>query len=128
MPSYTSLRRRTLPDEELVRLYVEERLDSDTIGARANCSATYVLDRVREAGHPVRRSGGVRSSLPIPDTEIVRRYLDGASGPVLAQALGCTPASIYAALRRCGVATRPDITAKAVAAAATKRRGRPPAT
>jgi hypothetical protein len=128
MPSYTSSRRRILPDEEIVRLYVEDRLDSDTIGARANCSATYVLDRVREAGHPVRRSGGVRSSLPITDEEIVRRYLGGESGPVLAQAIGCTPASIYAALRRQGVATRPDITVAAVRAAATKRRGRPPAT
>jgi hypothetical protein len=124
MPSYTSSRRRILPDEELVRLYVEDRLDSDTIGARANCSATYVLDRVREAGHPVRRSGGVRSSLPITDEEIVRRYLGGESGPVLARSLGCTPASVYAALRRQKVATRPDITARAVQAASAARRAR----
>jgi hypothetical protein len=38
---------RRLPDEEILRLYVEEKLDSSTIGIRAECTSTTVLEIVR---------------------------------------------------------------------------------
>jgi hypothetical protein len=38
---------RHLPDEEILRLYVEEKLDSSTIGIRAECTSTTVLEIVR---------------------------------------------------------------------------------
>lgn len=115
MASYTyGSRRRTLPDAEIVRLYVEEKLDSDTIGARAGCSATAVLDLVRAAGGEVRRAGGRRRSarLMLTENEIVRRYLAGESGPLLAYAAGCTSSAIYHLLRRHGVEMRPPPTGR----------------
>ena len=36
---------RRLPDEEILRLYVEEKLDSSTIGLRVECTSKTVLER-----------------------------------------------------------------------------------
>lgn len=123
MPSYVSgARRRTLPDAEIVRLYVSENLDSDTIGARAGCSATTVLDLVRAAGHEVRKPGGRPRNIKVPEDEICRRYLAGETGPDIARALGCTPSAIYHILRRRGVPRRADAAQAALSAASKKRR------
>jgi len=123
MPSYVSgPRRRTLPDAEIVRLYVDENLDSDTIGARAHCSATTVLDLVRAAGHKVRRPGGRPRNIKVPEDEICRRYLAGATGPDIAREVGCTPSAIYHILRRRGVPRRADAAQVALTAASRKRR------
>jgi AraC-like DNA-binding protein len=110
MPSYATGRlRRKLPDAEIVRLYVEEKLDSDTIGARAGCSSTTVLDLVRAAGGTVRKPGAPRQRavLLIPDAEIIRRYRAGDSGPLIAYAAGCTPSTVYRILKDHGIAVRP---------------------
>lgn len=112
MPSYVR-NRRTLDDAEIIRLYVCEQLDSDTIGAKAQCSGTTVLNIVRSAGHPVRKSGrGVPRSRLIDDAEIIRRYRDGASGPAIADAAGCSASGVYHVLRRHGVAIRPAPTGR----------------
>jgi hypothetical protein len=104
-------RRRTLSDAEIFRLYVEEKRDSDTIGAMAECSSTVVLNIVRSLGGIIRPPGGRRSAdLLIPVSDIVRRYRDGqSSGPMLAQAAGTTPNTIYKLLREHGVPIRPPI-------------------
>jgi hypothetical protein len=126
MVSHTySARRRTLPDEEIVRLYVGG-LDSDSVGARANCSSTAVLDLVRAAGHQVRKPGGRKHAIAMPEDEICRRYQGGESGPVIALAAGCTPSSIYSILKKHGVARRLDQSMAATVAASAARRQRRP--
>lgn len=108
MTSYTR-RRRTLPDEEIVKLYVDERQDSETIAFRAGCSSSTVLAIVRAAGHEVRRPGSPPPLKPrmISDAEIIRRYRDGQAGPRIADAAGCTPATVYRILRDHDVTVRP---------------------
>jgi hypothetical protein len=89
-------------------LYVEERLDGESIGLEAGCSGTTVLDIVRAAGHPIRPPGrGVPRPRLISDEDIARRYKAGEDGPRLAQAAGCTPGTIYRLLRLQGVYVRP---------------------
>ena len=109
MPSYVRGKRaRTLDDAEIIRLYVEERLDGEGIGLLAGCSATTALDIVRKAGHPIRPCGrGVPRPRLISDEDIARRYKAGEDGPRLAQAAGCTPGTIYRVLRSLGVHVRP---------------------
>jgi DNA-binding CsgD family transcriptional regulator len=118
-------RRRTLPDDEIVRLYVEG-LDSDTVGARANCSCGTVLDLVRAAGQQVRRPGGRPHNLKVSEDEVCRRYLAGDSGPAIASAIGCTPSAIYHVLKRRGVERRADSARTAMLAASTARRHKKP--
>jgi DNA-binding CsgD family transcriptional regulator len=127
MVSYVRKQRR-LSDEEIVSLY-RGGLDSDTIAARAGCHASTVLNLVRAAGHEPRKSGGTRKidGFLINDAEICRRYREGASGPELADAAGCSVGSIYNLLRRNGVEPR-DVrdTSKATLAARKSRlRSRP---
>jgi hypothetical protein len=110
MPSYVRGRppQRLLSDEEILRLYVEEELDSDTIGYRAGCSSTTVLEIVRKLGGVVRERGGrnERKTLKLTDAEIIQRYNDGASGLTLAEQAGCDHATIYRVLHSHGVRTR----------------------
>jgi hypothetical protein len=122
MVSYISGRtRRTLSDAEIVALYVGG-LDSETIGARANCNATAVLDIVRAAGETVRPRGGrPRGDLhAITDADICQRYAQGWSGPRIAQAANCNVSSVYNILRRCGVPLRKAADAIAAEAARTR--------
>lgn len=109
MPSYVRGKRvRKLDDETIIRLYVEERMDGESIGIEAGCSGTTVLDIVRKAGHPIRPPGrGVPRPRHISDGEIARRYRAGEDGPRLAQAAGCTPGTVYRILRTMGVDVRP---------------------
>ena len=113
MPSYVSGRgRRTLSDEEIVRLYLSG-IDSDTIGYRANCSGTTVTNIVRAAGEVVRGRGTrPRKPINLTDAEVVRRYRDGESGPTLADAAGCTTSVIYRIIREAGGHVRAPVTAK----------------
>jgi DNA-binding CsgD family transcriptional regulator len=99
---------RRLPDEEILRLYVEEKLDSSTIGIRAECTSTTVLEIVRALGGVVRGPGGRgdRGPLKLTDAEIIRRYNDGASGKALAKQAGCSYSTLYGLLHRHGVRTR----------------------
>jgi hypothetical protein len=59
MPSYVRGRptQRLISDEEILRLYLEEELDGDTISYHAGCSSTTVLDIVRKLGGVVRGRG-----------------------------------------------------------------------
>lgn len=109
MPSYVRGRkRRALDDAEIIRLYIEEHLDSESIAFAAQCSSTTVLDIVRAAGHPVRRPGrGAPRHRHVSDEEIIQRYRAGQDGPRLAAIAGCTPGTIYRLLRRHNVPVRP---------------------
>jgi hypothetical protein len=110
MPSYIRGRppQRLISDEEILRLYVEEELDSDTISYRAGCSGKTVLDIVRKLGGVVRERGGRSKckTLKLTDGEIIQRYNDGASGLTLAMQAGCDHATIYRVLHSHGVRTR----------------------
>jgi uncharacterized protein (DUF433 family) len=129
MVSYIRGRRRRLSDEEIVALYVGG-LDSGTIAIQAGCDATTVLDLVRKAGGTVRPTGG-RARIDrhrITDAEICRRYRDGQSGPMIADAAACNASSVYNILRRYNVPLRDSrqVTRAANAAARNQRlRGRP---
>jgi hypothetical protein len=111
MVSYTAgTLRRKLSDADIVRLYLDEGLDSDTVGAAAGCSGTKVLQLVRAAGGQVRRVGGPRrvSPLKLDADEIIRRYRAGESGPQIARIADCATSSVYHVLRSNGVALRPS--------------------
>lgn len=110
MPSYVRGQKvRRLSDPEIYRLYVEDLLDSDTIGAAAGCSSTTVLNIVRENGGVVRPPGGQRRNptFLIPPSEMIRRYREGQSGPKVAQAAGTSTGTLYRMLRANGVTIRP---------------------
>jgi DNA-binding CsgD family transcriptional regulator len=127
MPSYVrGGRPRELTDAEIVSLYVEQKLDSDSVGARARCSGTTVLNLVRAAGHPIRSAGGRRkSTLPIPESKVIELYLAGQSGPQIAASAGCTPSSVYRVLRRAGVPIRDSASAGLLAERLRTRRRNP---
>jgi DNA invertase Pin-like site-specific DNA recombinase len=108
MPNYTG-RRRTLSDAEIVELY-RKGLDAETVGIAAGCSGTTVLVIVRAAGEPIRQRGkgstGKRKPIALSDEEIIERYQNGASGPEIAEAAGCTAEVIYRTLRNAKVPRR----------------------
>ena len=108
MPNYTG-RQRTLSDVEIVELY-RQGLDAETIGIAAGCSGTSVLVIVRAAGEPIRQRGkgstGKRKPIALSDEEIIKRYQNGASGPEIADAAGCTAEVIYRTLRNANVPRR----------------------
>jgi hypothetical protein len=98
---------RLLSDTEIADQYASG-VDSDTIGLRAGCSGTTILKIVRALGGEVRGRGGRNQlMLPISDSEIVRRYEAGESGPRLAREADCVSSSIYNVLRKAGVRPRP---------------------
>ena len=115
---------RRIPDEEILRLYVEEKLDSSTIGLRAECTSKTVLQIVRALSGVVRGPGGRGDGGPLKltDAEIIQRYTDGASGKALAKQAGCSHSTLYGLLHRHGVRTRTP-TERAAATKATDRQG-----
>jgi hypothetical protein len=124
MPSYVRGRptQRLISDQEILRLYVEEELDGDTISYRSGCSSTTVLEIIRKLGGVVRERGGrcERKTLKLTDAEIIQRYNDGASGLTLAEQAGCDHTTIYRLLHSHGVRTRTP-TESGVAARARDR-------
>jgi hypothetical protein len=128
MPSYIRTRpaERLISDEEILRLYVEEELDSETISYRAGCSAKTALEIIRKLGGVVRGRGGrnERKTLKLTDAEIIQRYNDGVSGLRLAEQAGCDHATIYRVLHRHGVKTRTP-TESSAAARTRDRLGKP---
>jgi DNA-binding CsgD family transcriptional regulator len=117
---------RRLPDEEILRLYVEEKLDSSTIGIRTECTSRTVLKIVRALGGVVRGPGGRgdRGPLKLTDAEIIQRYKDGASGKALAKQAGCSHSTLYGLLHRHGVRTRPPAENGAATSAANRAHAR----
>jgi hypothetical protein len=111
MPSYVRGREtgRKLSDDEIVRAYVSGET-SDSIALRAECCGVTVLQIIRRAGVAVRKPGAPpnHKSRLISDAEIIRRYRAGEAGPILADAAGCTPGTIYRVLRNHGVEVRPS--------------------
>jgi hypothetical protein len=128
MPQYIRGRpsQRVIADQEILRLYVEEALDSDTIGYRAGCCGSTVLEIARKLGGVVRGRGerGKRRTLKLTDAEIIQRYRDGASGVTLAEQADCNPDAIYRVLRRHGVRTRSATASRAATRVATRTRDR----
>jgi hypothetical protein len=115
---------RHLPDEEILRLYVEEKLDSSTIGIRAECTSKTVLKIVRALGGVVRGRGGRGDGGPLKltDAEIIQRYNDGTSGKALAKQAGCSHSTLYGLLHRHGVRTRTPIECAAATKATDRAR------
>jgi DNA-binding CsgD family transcriptional regulator len=99
---------RRISDEEILRLYVEGKLDSSTIGLRAECTSKTVLEIVRALDGVVRGPGGRgnRGPLKLTDAEIIQRYNDGATGKALAKQAGCSQSTLYGLLHRHGVRIR----------------------
>src|SRR4051794_24859838 len=99
---------RRISDEEILRLYVEGKLDSSTIGLRAECTSKTVLEIVRALDGVVRGPGGRgnRGPLKLTDAEIIQRYTDGATGKALAKQAGCSQSTLYGLLHRHGVRIR----------------------
>lgn len=110
MPSYVRGRERgrLLSDDQITELYASGET-ADAIAQKAGCCGVTVLELVRKAGLPVRKPGAPPSHKPrtISDSEIVRRYRAGQSGPLIADAADCTPSTIYRLLRGLGVEVRP---------------------
>lgn len=109
MPSYVRGKWvRKISDAEIYRLYVDDQMDSDSIGALAGCSSSTVLSIVRQAGGIIRPPGGKRRNptflIDVP--EIIRRYRNGENGPQLAHAAGTSTGTIYRLLRNNGVEVR----------------------
>lgn len=130
MPSYVRGREcRRISDDTIIRLYVEDGLDADSIGFDAGCSGSTVLNIVRAAGHEIRRSGGRRrSALAISRDQIIQMYRDGQSGPQIAAVAGCTPSAVYHMLRAAGVPIRDSASAGQLAERLRgRRRDRGPA-
>lgn len=100
---------RNISDAEILRLYVEEGLDSETIAMRAGCSAGAVLKAVRDQGGTVRRRSGLPADYRrlVSDEDVIRRYKAGESGQELAAEAGCATGTIYAILSKAGVERRP---------------------
>jgi hypothetical protein len=106
--------RRRLSDDEIIRMYVEDGTDAESIAFQAGCSGSTVLSIVRAAGHQTRKPGrGAPRKRLIDDAEIIRRYRAGQTGPLLADAAGCTPGTIYRLLRQYGIDVRPSATGSA---------------
>lgn len=129
MPSYTRVKRR-MTDAEIVADYQEWR-DTYAVAYRAGVCTATVLAVLRRAGlgHLIPKRGpgntGVYRPVGLPDDEIIKRYCDGESGPVIAKAAGCNPTSIYNRLRRAGIPRRAspiDRANRARAQAAARRR------
>lgn len=124
MPSYRRgrLASRLIPDDKIVELYASG-LDADSIGYRAGCCGTTVLNIVRDAGGTVRPAGSNPAKpLKLTAAEICKRYLAGESGPILADAAGCTASTVYRLLRAHGVVMRDTGPRTAAQAAAHARR------
>lgn len=123
MPSYVRGREngRTLDNQQIVDLYLSGET-AESIAQRAQCCGATVLQIVRQAGHPVRKPGKAPTKpLLISDSDLVRRYRAGEPGTLIAIAAGCTPSTVYRALRNLGVEIRP---APSVSNARMKARGR----
>lgn len=108
MPSYRRGRpaSRLIPDDKIVELYASG-LDADTVGYRAGCCGTTVLAVVRASGGTVRPPGSNPGKpLKLSAAEICKRYQAGESGPIIADATGCVPSTIYRVLRENGVKMR----------------------
>jgi transcriptional regulator with XRE-family HTH domain len=103
-----------IPIDELRRLYVEERLPSDEIGARFGCSNVTVLVRLREAGVPIRhhndtkRGRPARNRINLDVERVVRAYLaaENIAQAEIARAFGVSVPVINRILRENGVRVR----------------------
>lgn len=112
---------KLLTDEQIAELYASG-LDADTIGYRAGCSGSTILAIVRASGGTVRSPGSKPDKpLKLSAEDLVRRYQAGDSGPILAEAAGCTASTIYRVLRSHGVTIR-DTGPRTASQAATHAR------
>jgi DNA-directed RNA polymerase specialized sigma subunit len=95
-------------DQEIVRLYQQERLSLRQVGARVGLSDSAVLHALQAAGVP-RRSPSWRLSWPWRDAEQQRReivdaYLEmGASIDKVATLFGISPKTVAGVLEKAGI-------------------------
>lgn len=101
-------RPRSMTDEQICAMYAEHG-DSLTVGLHANCSSTTVLDIVRRNGGKVGPPGGPRRSRVLhrlTAEQICQRYKAGESGVAIAEAAGCSTATVYTTLEAHGIPRR----------------------
>ena len=102
--------------EQIRTLYVDERLTQTQVADRLGLTQKVVQSAMRHGNIPARGDAVARSKeglggRPIKlnadqRTEIVRRYLEGETGPALGRAYGVSAVAIYHVLQRAGVDRR----------------------
>jgi hypothetical protein len=92
------MRRRSLDDTEILRLYVDERLRADEIACRLACSASLIYERLE-------RAGVVRSRrAPLPIDELRRLYVEeGWSSTAIGKKFNVAGSTVRSHLRRAGI-------------------------
>lgn len=93
-------RSRRPPGETLRVLYVSEERPVRAIADEFRVTRQAVYGWLRDAGIGL-RDDDVRATVDAP--EVVSRYRAGETGPELARAFGCSPASIYRLLDEHGI-------------------------
>lgn len=97
--------------QEVVRLYIEEKLSTLKIAERLSCSTSYVKELLLRSGVEMRGQGGTRAGQGyVPrkiDAEKIRQsYLSGLSSLEIAKQEGCSPFAVKHALHAMGVQMR----------------------
>lgn len=103
-------KRRDLPVDEIVRLYVVERWNSYRISEKYGCSQPTILERLREADVILRTAGnhkGRTRQHHLPTAELVELYVGAKwSTDRLAEKYGCSTPTVTVRLREAGVTLR----------------------
>ena len=121
------MRKRTLTPSEIIQMYLSG-VDSLTVSLRANCDPQTVLNLVREAGHQVRKRGGVKGhkTALIPIEEAARLYLNGQSIASVAEVAGLDHMTMRTRLKEHGVPIRSIKEVALMRRLQEKKWGRPP--
>jgi IS30 family transposase len=96
-------------EDELRRLYLEEKLSMEAIAKRYGCSMGTVRNELVRKGIRPRTpaEAAALKSIRIPKEQLEKMYVEQQmSGPEIAKALGCDPGVIYRELRRHGIPRR----------------------
>ena len=96
-----------IPEDELRRLYLDEKLPPATIAKIFGCNDSTVRNRLREYGIKVRTLSEAMTRIVIPEDDLRRLYLDeGLSAEEIAKIYGCSGRTVFDRLRKYGINTR----------------------
>jgi hypothetical protein len=97
-----------IPEDEVRRLYCDERLSTSQIARRLGWSDTAVRNRLIALGIP-RRTPWARNAVACDIDEVQRLYVDERlSAMAISKQLGCSERSILRRLIAAGIERRPD--------------------
>ncbi len=98
--------RLPLNEDEIIRLYIEERKSSTEIAQQFGVDRSVILDRLEARGIP-RRTSGETQQLPLDENEIVRQYIEERKSTCeIARQLGTNDVTILKRLKKQGVERR----------------------